>query len=144
MRSFQSTQSKVTEVLNLHQYRCQNLKSCIFNKAWGLGVGVWSEVSFKNYTQNFFIRDGPAYKKICCAMWVSIRQCAFPTMGSTIKIVGQMWKNFETSMCCEKKIPNIPQKTGKNVSVFSDTHTNSLQINSLRNDLEVIELPSLL
>jgi hypothetical protein len=79
MRSFQLTKRKVPEVSNLHQYCCQNLKSCIFKRGWGLGLGVWSEVSFKNYTQNFFIRHGPAYKNTCCAIWVSRRPSVFPT-----------------------------------------------------------------
>jgi hypothetical protein len=67
----------------------------------GLWVGVWSEVSFKDYIQNLFIHHGPAYKKIFCAIRLSIRQCVSPTRVPR-KIVGQIRKNFETSTYCEK------------------------------------------
>jgi len=108
-----------------------------------VGVGVWSEVSFKDYVQNFFIRYGPAYKKIFCAIWLSIRQCwtelwslPRPAQGlntnnnnKAVRIPNQdsakncgtnaqkFWNFYQL-----RKIPNIPQKTGKKFQFFWHTY----------------------
>ena len=111
----------------------RNLNLTLSRRGFGGGGGLWSEVSFKDYMQNFSIRHGPAYKKIRCAIWVSIRQCVSLTRVPR-KIVGQKFKNFETSTYCEKKI-EISLKNRKKCFSFSDTHISSLQINYLPNNL---------